>query len=123
FPRLRRLGRCRGCARQARLSIEQLARLQHNIPAGTRHHGATCASARLLRVAARRCAGPRDRPISLSESSNPRIRAPPPVVEIAPPRNRDAYKPPRMMPRFAMAPLADREYPAAWLNQEPADAP
>src|SRR5215472_16260505 len=91
-PHLRHLDRSRGCQRQERLSIEQFSRLQSNILAETHRHGATCASTRPLRVAAQRGVAPHDRPTLHVESSNPRRKAAPQMVTIAPPKNRDACK-------------------------------
>src|SRR5438552_12171989 len=91
-PRLRHLDLSRGCQRQERLSIEQFSRLQSNILAETHRHGATCASTGLLHVVAQRCVAPHDRPTLHVESSNPRRKAAPPMVTIAPPKNRDARK-------------------------------
>src|SRR6266404_3795351 len=122
-PRPRHLDRSRGCQRQERLSIEQFSRLQSNILAETHRHGATCASTGLLHVAAQRYVAPRDHPILHAESSNPRTRAAPPMVKIAPPKKRDAYRVAQMFQPFAKALRVDRECPAAWLNLEPAAGP
>src|SRR5439155_9375338 len=91
-PHPRHLDRTRGCKTKERLSIEQFSRLQSNILAETHRHGATCESTGLLHVAAQRYVAPRDRPILHAESSNPRTRAAPQMVTIAPPKNRAARK-------------------------------
>src|SRR5215470_12215228 len=123
FLRPRRLDRRRDYAKLARLSIEQRARLRNNIPVVTHHHGATCASARLLRVVMHRCDGPRDRPIALVGFSIQRTRRAQLAVAIVPPRNRDVYKAARMMPPFAMVRSVDIECPAACLNSKPRHVP
>src|SRR5215468_3888544 len=89
--------------------------LQHNIRAGTHHHGATCASARLLHVAGQRRASPRDCPASLVEFSSPRTRAVLLTATIARPKKRGACKPVRTIPPSGTALSADKECLAAWL--------